>query len=182
VKNQGNTVTVFSRERATVEQYNDALGKKGAHVVWVGGTVHGPDPKTGKNVAGSVKLADDRSVGMFTTDPAVPLKLVPDGSSTKIVDDPVSVGTVNASSVSLYGCGSIDLQNQYSNTNFTGLFSGLDGGTTIQGGDLAAFAEVGTLATGGTQQEAIQNSDQALWDDGYKVNESGDEVVNVPAK
>jgi hypothetical protein len=150
----------------------------------------GPDPKTGENVAGSVKLSGERSVGIFTSTPNTPsepnnsLRLVPDGTGTpgKLVQDPAPVGTVKAASVSLYGCGSIDLQSQYSNTNFTGVSSGDNGGTTIQGGDQAALAEVTTLATGGTQQDAVQNANQTLWDDSFSEDQDGDEIIDVPAE
>jgi RHS repeat-associated protein len=184
----GNTVKMFNGDKATVQNYTNALHTPGAHVIDTGHTVETKDP-SGKIVAGSVHLSDG-NVGKIGTGETV-MEVTSNGGSFTFID-PLAVGNVRASTVGVFGCNSVDLQPQYSNTSFTGIDSGADKGTSIQSLDDAAAAYTNTLVTGGSLNAATDAATKALpahnqvWKDendhskGDRSAQDGDKTVTTP--
>ena len=162
-KKYGNTVTIYNGQRASQENYINALGTLDAHIVDSGHTVlyAGAD---GGITAGSVELANG-SVGI---------------AADKTLPVPVSNADVQADTVAIFGCSSIGLSGQYlATTFFTGVGSGPDAVSSIKALDAAAQAYTSVMVKGGSVNAATDAASAALKKSTDPVDK-GDTAETVP--
>lgn len=115
------------------------------------------------------------------------MDIVPNGNAAPslVVTDLPATATPSsqANSVSVYGCDSIDLANQYSGTDFLGVTSGLDDKTSIGAMDGAVAAEIGARASGG---DPVASANQGLQNNAnkneYVDDKDGDKVKRPDPK
>ena len=158
----GNTVHMYNGPKATVENYNKALATPDAHVVVTGHTVENEESK-----AVSVHLADGdvgTRAAAISTAPSTP------------------VGDVQATTVGAFGCSSVDLAPQYSNTTFTGVTSGSDHVTDVTTLDASARAYTNVLAKDGSPAAATAAATKPIKASNYTMDHNGDKAVIVPKK
>lgn len=155
----GNTVTVYNGRSATVANYNKALATADSHVVVAG---HSVEDKS--HTAGAVHLADG-DVGTMQA------------QVSKNANVPVS--NVQASTVGVFGCNTFDLANQYSNTTFTGVASGKNGGTTLTAVDSSARAYTNVIAKDSSVDAATAAANSTLKASPDRRDHDGDQVKTV---
>jgi RHS repeat-associated protein len=145
----GNNVVIFNGADANAVRYIAALHTEGANVVETGHTV---DPASPPPNAGGVLLGDNFGVG----DPSTV------GSTLSFNGLPgyplLSVPTVEADTVALFGCYTSDLAGQYSNATFTSVSPLVD----MSAADVGALAYTATLVNGGTVDAAVAAAQAAM--------------------
>jgi RHS repeat-associated protein len=137
----GHTFTIYRGADASIQNYNRALSNPNARVVFAGHTSH----EAGSHVANAVVLANGRSAGQNSVVQVVTPTETP--GLVQAAEQPLPQTDIQANTVALFGCNSIDLAGQYSLTDFIGLNSGQNNGTTVQAEGDAAAAWVAADAT-----------------------------------
>jgi hypothetical protein len=144
----GNNVVIFNGGDANAARYVAALHTEGANVVETGHTVDpaSPPPNAGVLLGDNFGVGDPSVVGStlsFNGLPGYPL---------------LSVPTVEADTVALFGCNTNDLAGQYSNATFTGVSSLVD----MSAADVGALAYTAALVNGGTVNAAAAAAQAAM--------------------
>lgn len=132
---------VFGPHESTVENYNRALSDPNSRVVFVGHTQH--DPSTGTTNA--IQLGNGSSMGTSSTSQNLDMTTAPPTLFPMMSQST----TVSAGSVSLFGCDSASLANQYSGA---GLFVGMDSGADR----LSSLQAMGPAAAAWVSADAVQ--------------------------
>ena len=132
----GHTFQIFRGKDASIENYNKALSGASNRVVFIGHTTH--DPTTEK--VNAIELGNGRSAGTQSVKQAV--TTIASDAPPLVTEVPLPATTINANTVGLFGCNSIDLSSQYSNTSFFGIDSGPNNVTSLEAAGSAASAFV----------------------------------------
>ncbi len=175
----GHTFTIYRGKDATVQRYNQALGDPNARVVFVGHTSHGANSST----ANAVVLGNGRSAGANSVQQVVTPTSTP--GTVNATEQPLPTTTIKADSVTAIGCNSADLSSQYSSTNFVGLASGTNNGTTLpaEGSTAAAWVAADAAArpeNGNPAPNAVNPvdaADSALKQSPDPQDHDGDKVI-----
>jgi RHS repeat-associated protein len=175
----GHTFTIYRGADASIQNFNRALGDPNARVVQVGHTSH----EANSSVANAAVLANGRSAGQNS----VQQVQTPTGTpgAVNVTEQPLPQTTINANTVAIFGCNSWDLASQYSSTNFVGLNSGLNNGTTVQAEGAAGAAWVAADAAarpadGNPSANApnpVNAANQALSKSTDPADHDGDRVI-----
>ena len=172
-KGRPNTFTMYQGGQATVENYNSALKNPDAHIAVVSDVGHVGNRSTpaGLVLDNGISRGANGSDSIVTG--ASPAPGVPGSTTMNFVD---SV-PVNAAEVAIFGCDSMFLASQYSNTNYTGVSYGDNGSIEFETADLLAQ----NWADAGGGQGGADAANEALQPgaDIYMQDE-GDEVQTVP--
>jgi len=159
----GHTLEVYKGKDASIANFNAALTDHNNRVIFVGHTSH-EESATGAGQANAAVLGDGRSAGMVSTHQEVgPTDANGVATASEV---PNMLGTiVNADTVGLFGCDSINLAPNFSGAgNFVGMNSGTDNLSTFgaMSAGAEAFVEADAAArpagTGGAVSDATVNS------------------------
>jgi RHS repeat-associated protein len=170
----GHTLQVFPGDKATLKNYNRALGDPNSRVIFIGHSTHDAQGTNG------VQLFNGISAGTAsqTTDQAA--------SAT------VTGVTVNANTVGLFACDTKTIMGQYTtdnpNTSVVGVDSGKNKETSIEalGASAAAFVAADAVArpAGGQAQPNAPNpvaaANSALQQNKRKEDLDGDKIIRKP--
>jgi len=167
-KAHGHTLQVFKGKDASVENFNAMSMDRDNRVVVVGHTSHLQNADGSIGATTAAVLGNGRSAGMNSTTQQVV------GQDIQEVPNPPTF--VNADTIALFGCNSIDLGTNFSGAdNFVGVDSGTDHLSTFPAMSAAAeaFVEADAAArpagTGGQVSDATVNaSNQAFQDNRHK--------------
>jgi RHS repeat-associated protein len=153
----GNTVRIFNGSSATAQEYARRLSQSGAIVIFTGHSVHDTTL-----TVGSVKLWDN-AVGTMPSTTGV---------------EPLSTPSVQASTVGIFACESVDLASQYTPDSFTSVQDGTNDGTTLRALDAAAAQYTDSLARNQRPASATEAAGGAVRrsDDPH---DQGDQVVTT---
>jgi RHS repeat-associated protein len=178
----GHTLEVFRGKDATVQNFNAMSMDRDNRVIVVGHTSHLPNSDGTPGATVSINLSNGRSAGLNSVTQQV------DNGNVHDVPNPPTL--VNADTVALFGCNSIDLSKDFSGaSNFVGLNSGTDHLSTFPAMNAAAeaFVEADAAArpagtanavsdtTVNASNQAFQNN-RAVGDQGVGTDFDGDKV------
>jgi RHS repeat-associated protein len=179
LESRGHTLQVFTGGEATLERFVSARSDPGARVVFVG---HSIGPSIDSDRTG-IRLGDN---GVLEGKIAQkqPLGGTPGA--------PWDAGSAKSNTVALFACQSADIANDYSGTNFFGMFSGTDHVTDLatMGSTAFAFVVADALArpADGAQPntfvgplDPLASANGVLAGSPLKMNE-GDRLVQYPAQ
>jgi RHS repeat-associated protein len=178
----GHTLEVFRGKDATVQNFNAMSMDRDNRVVVVGHTSHLPSADATPGATVSINLSNGRSAGSNSV-----TQQVENGNVQEVPNPPT---LVNADTVALFGCNSIDLSKDFSGaSNFVGLSSGTDHLSTFTAMNAAAetFVEADAAArpagAGGAVSDATVNAsnqafqnNRAVGDQGVGTDFDGDKV------
>jgi RHS repeat-associated protein len=156
LEKEGHTVSI-DHENTTGKELKGALNSS-SHVIFVGHTVFADAKaaavKTGDATVGDGKTDSQNSIVNPNAPPGLQLQ-------TQWLPA-MPVGDVTAPTVGIFGCDSNQLSGQYSSTTFTGVDSGPDNLTSMNGLDLAAGQYALDLGAGKDPAQAATDATNAL--------------------